>query len=225
MSKCIVFGDSIMKGLIYNEETKRLEPLQESCMNRLSQDGIPIINHSLFGATITKGIATFKRFSQEIAPGDLVLIEFGGNDCNFNWKAISDEPHLLHEPKTTITRFSEEYATLIRSVKDRGATPILLNLPPLDAPSFFKQIIKGSSASKIKNWLGDVHHIYRWQERYSLEVEALSRKWNCPMVDIRSALLDREPLQKLLCKDGMHPNKEGHKFIYEAIKKKLQTFF
>jgi lysophospholipase L1-like esterase len=37
------------------------------------------------------------------------------------------------------------------------------------------------------------------------------------LIEIRSAFLQKEDYTKLICLDGIHPNKEGHKVIAEKI--------
>lgn len=222
MSKYIVIGDSITKGIVYNSKTNRLEPLKESFINLVNESGKSVINHSVFGATINKGLSLFNRFKKEINAGDYLVLEFGGNDCNFNWKEISDDPESEHLPNTTIENFLLAYKSIIEQAKSLGAKPILLNLPPLHAPAFFKTITRGNCVSTIKDWLGDIYHVYRWQELYSLAVERIAMETDARLIDLRSTLLKRHRLEEVICEDGMHPNKTGHQLFattfLEAIK-------
>ena len=69
----------------------------------------------------------------------------------------------------------------------------------------------------ILHWLGGVDTIYRWQEMYNMKVLLLAQKLHVPVVDIRSAFLAQHGYQALLCEDGIHPNRKGHRFIYKTI--------
>ena len=64
---------------------------------------------------------------------------------------------------------------------------------------------------------GDANAIYRYQEKYSLAVERLARETDCPLVDLRSAFLEKRSLLPYLCEDGIHPNDAGQKLIHDAL--------
>ena len=36
---------------------------------------------------------------------DAVVVEYGGNDCSPDWKAVSEDPETLHPPRTTLADF------------------------------------------------------------------------------------------------------------------------
>ena len=52
---------------------------------------------------------------------------------------------------------------------------------------------------------------------YNMKVLLLAQKLHVPVVDIRSAFLAQHGYQALLCEDGIHPNRNGHRFIYKTI--------
>ena len=58
---------------------------------------------------------------------------------------------------------------------------------------------------------------FEWQEMYNMKVLLLAQKLHVPVVDIRSAFLAQHGYQALLCEDGIHPNRKGHRFIYKTI--------
>ncbi|MNI72971.1 hypothetical protein D3C73_1289420 [compost metagenome] len=37
------------------------------------------------------------------------------------------------------------------------------------------------------------------------------------MIDVRSAFLQQPDFTKFICLDGIHPNKEGHRIIYDKV--------
>lgn len=65
---------------------------------------------------------------------DIVLIEVGGNDCNFHWDEVAKNPEGDHEPIVPIERYLENVTQLVKQVQDKHITPFLLTLPPLDLP-------------------------------------------------------------------------------------------
>jgi hypothetical protein len=93
-----------------------------------------------------------------------------------------------------------------------------MSLPPLDAGRYFNWITRnGLSRENILRFLGDVGHIYRHQERYSIAVTNLAMEQRCHYIDVRDAYLAQRELGRLLCSDGIHPNDEGHRVIREAF--------
>ena len=85
--------------------------------------------------------------------GSYVVMEFGGNDCDFNWKEISENPDAEHKPNSEIKHFVMMYTELIKEIKDMGKMPVLLSLPPIDAKKYFLKISNGLNAENILKWM------------------------------------------------------------------------
>ena len=218
MSSICLFGDSIGKGVVLDTIRGRYMLLKNSFSALFSSNtGISIQNYSKFGCTVTTGKKIIERNQAKLSSFKYTILEFGGNDCDFDWEAISQNPDLHHTPKTELEQFESCYEEIIDFVTSIGSKPILLSLPPLDAKRYFAWISKDRNAGKILHWLGDVEHIYRWHEMYSLAVTRLAAIKNVPLLDIRSTFLRVRNYFGLLCDDGIHPNEEGHRFISGVI--------
>ncbi len=217
--KIIVSGDSISKGVIYDEIKMKYTILEENYVDLLRNklDGI-IYNTSRFGSTIIKGIQKLKTNIFKDKP-DVVLIEYGGNDCDFNWDEIAKNPEADHIPKTDFETFENTLLETINLVKENRGIPVLMNLPPLNADKYLDWISKNSPAAKtnILKWLGSVTKIYWWQERYNSVIVKIAEETKTLWIDIRGAFLHYPDFTKLLCIDGIHPNKDGHIVIADKI--------
>lgn len=108
-----------------------------------------------------------------------MVMDFGGNDCDFHWKEIAEDPTGDHQPNVPLPEFVELYREMIRRVRSHGIRPILTNLPPLDSERFFNWWCGDLDKEAVMRWLGDVGNIYVWQERYSRAVERLAREEMC----------------------------------------------
>ena len=98
---------------------------------------------------------------------DAAVIEFGGNDCNFDWQAISDDPDGEHHPNTLPHVFADTLRRMVALLRERGIRPILMTLPPIDAEKYFRFLVGDKlNAANILRWLGDKQRIYRFQEMY-----------------------------------------------------------
>ena len=220
ISSLCMFGDSVSKGVAYDAAMKKYIFLKESFVNIFSSiTGIAVDNYSKFGCTLKKGIKIVERYLPKLKDYDYTIFEFGGNDCNFNWKEISDDPDGIHLPQTPIDEFKSEYKDILYKVENSGANPVILNLPPLDAVKFFNWISRGNNPQNILKWLGDVDAIYRWHDGYNTAVCQVAEETGVPLIDIRSAFLQTPNYTDLLCDDGMHPNKSGHQLIAGIVEK------
>jgi Lysophospholipase L1 and related esterases len=219
-SVCI-FGDSVAKGVIFDRVKNKYSLLKESFANIVErQQNISILNFARFGCTVSMGSEILRRHENELGRFDYTILEFGGNDCDYNWIKVSEDPLASHLCNTPFPQFREKYMELISRIMQNGGRPVLLNLPPIDPKRYFRWISRGLNGKNILTFLGEVETIYRWQEMYSKEVERLASEENIPMIDIRSEFMKHKDYSRYLCADGIHPNEKGHLLISRAIQKK-----
>ena len=215
-----IYGDSVMKGIILDSESKRYSVMPPDNAKRLEEKyGLSIDNRSQMGSTLGK---VYPRIVYDVEHGvdfDTVLIEYGGNDCDFDWEEIAREPDCEHIPKTKLCDFKKKLTSLVELFSQNKVQPILMTLPPLHAARFFDWVSRnGASKENIVRWLGgDIQLIYRFQELYSNAVSAVAIKTGAMLIDVRSYFLDRHDYHKLICDDGIHPSVEGHKLIGKAF--------
>ena len=219
METITAFGDSVLKGVIYEDEHYKVA---DSSIQKICEEsfGITIENKARFGSTITKGESIFERNLDLIreSSGQYVVLEFGGNDCDFNWKEISEDPDRVHLPMSTIENFTVTYSAIISEIKKLGKIPVLLSLPPIDSARYFKHISKGLNGENIMKWMrNDKQYITNWHERYNIEIFKLAIANEVPVIDITSVFLEKKDYARYLCADGIHPNVKGQKLIADAI--------
>ena len=207
-----IWGDSLLQGVVLDEKQGKYSILENNCAASIAKKiGVSISNNSRFGCTAPKGMKSLSRALDTDTEFSAAVIEFGGNDCDFDWAQVAAAPQEEHVPKTPLDMFAKCYTDMIEAVKAKGIVPVLVSLPPLDAERYFAWITRnGVSGEKVLEWLGDVQHIYRWHERYSNTVSMLARKHGCHLVDVRDAFLSERRLGDLMCADGIHPNSRGH---------------
>ncbi|MCR5826682.1 MAG: SGNH/GDSL hydrolase family protein [Oscillospiraceae bacterium] len=213
-----IYGDSILKGVLYENGRYVLERgWQERLGERL---GLQVTNRSRFGSTLPRALKRIEADAQtEAAEGEYALLELGGNDCDYDWKAVSEAPEREHLCHTPPQQFADCCRRAIRVLRESGRTPLLSTLPPVHAERYLSFLCRGGlSRDNLVRFLGDVQHIYRWQESYSELVEQLSREEDTPLIDLRRPFLqDSRPLDALLCSDGIHPSRQGQELLYQAV--------
>jgi lysophospholipase L1-like esterase len=215
----MLYGDSILKGVVYDESKCKYTVLEKSFGNILQDRLKGVVNNAArFGNTIIRGTSKLQNEVKKNNP-DIVLIEFGGNDCDFNWEEVAENPSGDHVPKTDFNVFEKMLRSMIESLDKVNIVPVLLTLPPIDADRYFKWVSRNSAAmgSSILEWLGSVNKIYWWQERYNSIVLSLAQETRTRWIDIRSAFLRYPDYTRLICVDGIHPNEWGHTVIAEKI--------
>lgn len=221
-----IWGDSLLQGVVLDEAQGRYSILENNCAAALAKKiGITVNNNSRFGCTAPKGMKSLTKALESDVEFSAAIIEFGGNDCDFRWEDIAAAPNTDHDPKTPLKQFINCYSDMITALKAKGVTPVLVSLPPLDAERYFDWITRGGlSRENILKWLGDVQHIYRWHERYSLAVSAMARKFSCHLVDVRDAFLSERDYSKLMCLDGIHPNQQGHALMESVFEEYAREY-
>ncbi len=218
-TKYLITGDSISKGVIYDETRSKYIILEDNYVSLLqSKLKGAVRNTARFGNTLFKGLGNLKRDILKDKP-DIVLIEYGGNDCDFHWNEIADNPDAEHNPKTDFNLFEKMLRETIDFLKSQQITPILMNLPPLNAENYFKWVSQNNQVSEanIMQWLGSVTKIYWWQERYNSTIVKVAESTKTRIIDVRSAFLQHPDFTKFICLDGIHPNKEGHRLISDKV--------
>lgn len=215
-----VWGDSILKGIVLDELTGAYRVLPNNCVSRFAeQTKSEITNHASFGMTTVKAYERILRSVERNPPqkDDIVLVEFGGNDCDYHWEEISLRPDDYHEPKTPISVFGSKMQSIIDIFRDFGISPVLMTLPPLDPNRYFEWISRGLDGSNILKWLHDVNKIYRWQEAYNDIIIQTAKENGLRLINVRKSFLVSDHYTDLICKDGIHPNANGHETIYNSL--------
>ncbi|NLE19225.1 MAG: SGNH/GDSL hydrolase family protein [Clostridiales bacterium] len=210
-----LYGDSIGRGVAYDEARGRYHYLRDGFDRLMEKEGlVRFLNHSRFGATAREGLEELEKLTGLDA--DAVVVEYGGNDCSPDWKAVSEDPETLHPPRTTLADFEDILARFVRKIRGLGKIAVLVTPPPLVAERFVPWVSKGLDENAILRFLGDTHHVYRWQEQYALSVHQVARQTRSRLFDLRAWFLKERDLGSLYCADGMHPNQKGHALIARA---------
>ena len=217
--KIMLCGDSISKGVTYDEDRKKYITLSDNFASIVqSKLDATIYNCGKFGNTLVRGISRIGKDLFKFQP-NIVVVEFGGNDCDFKWDEVAANPKEKHQPATDCDKFYDLLKNLVESLQKKNIVPVLLTIPPIDAERYFNWISKNSVAigDKITSWLGSVSKIYWWQERYNSAITSVAIECHINCIDTREAFLRTPDFRRLICADGIHPNEEGHRVIASKI--------
>ena len=211
--KLVALGDSIIKGVLVQSEGEHSrysladKSIVECCAEKLGGESL---NLGKMGCTIEAGERILDRFADKFAGANYVLLECGGNDSDYDWKAIAEAPDSEHVSKTPIEVFESVYERVVNKVKELGAIPLVLSLPPMDAQRYFEFFSAGWSQEKKDNvlrWLGgSTNTIMSGHELYNLATMRVAQRTGAQWIDVTSGLLKNNHYRDYLCDDGIHPN-------------------
>lgn len=186
-----------------------------------AESGIQIHNYARFGCTIRKAIRWIRRDCEESGkPEDSVVLEFGGNDCDYDWARISQNPVLRIQCKTPPEEFAALYREALALIRQSGRRPVAMTLPPIHSLRYLNFVCKnGLLKENLLRWLGDAGAIGRRQRLYSELALQVAREEQAEVIDLRAAFpQDETALAELLCEDGIHPNQKGQARILNEIR-------
>lgn len=224
MKKICLFGDSISKGVIIDEIHNRYTMTKKSFANLVSgrEGWMELSNFSMLGCTIEKGRSLIVRHKKAVEDCDIMVLEYGGNDCDFCWEEIAAEPNREHQPKTPLDSFLEDYRDIIDGLHSAGKKVVMINLPPIVQGKYFDWVSRGLNQDNILRWLGGTPDtIYKYHEGYNQRICQLASRYDIPLIDIRSAFLEQGDYSGFICEDGIHPNENGHALIARTIESEL----
>ena len=171
-----------------------------------------------------QGLESFEHM--QIEPGSYCVIQFGGNDCNLDWDAVSDEPDIFHDGRVPLNEFKKNLIRFVREAKERQLKPVLVTPLALMSDRYYRWVSRERNAAHILHYLqDDPESISRWQERYANMVREVAVREDCLLKDVRNWMLSRLDYPSLICMDGIHPNENGHAVLAEIVDEHCRNMF
>lgn len=185
-----IFGDSTAWGAWDMEKGGWANRLWFYVAKREDPDYVEIYNCSISGGTTETILERFEK-EAEIRGADALIFQTGGNDASYHLES--------GEFMVTIEKFKEN----IQKIIDR-ANKITSNIVFMD--------LKNCDESKTMPvpWI-PICYANENIQKYSRIMEEVCLENKIPFLDVR--LLNNEDFD-----DGLHPNSEGHRKIFEKVK-------
>ena len=171
MKNLVIFGDSIPKGIIYEDgRIKRAKICAVDILNNYYKfDNVK--NYSVYGQTLAR-LMSKGTIDEYLKTVDRSAINFaaiciGGNDADYDWRTIATKQNEFHLQLTPIGDYAAMLDSAVKKLLSSGHKVFLLTLPPVYSQLYFSNVIsKIADGDSIMRFLsGDVSNIYRRQLR------------------------------------------------------------
>lgn len=222
--KIVVFGDSILKGVITTPETTSLFDVTENNSLSLAQKELnfELDNRSIYGNIISKAQSKFNKWLEKDGTADICIIEFGDNDSDYDWTQIDQNPEGNFSKKTTEEDFVRILDEMVKACKARKIIPLLATAPALVPERWINTISKNLNKENILKFLNnDINQLLKNQEDYANLLLKYAKENDIICVDFRNQLLKETNYGDLICIDGIHPNEKGYKIMSKIWIEKL----
>ena len=226
-NQIVVWGDSIMRGLVLDSKTHKYSLLNgNSSISGLEHDlTISVKNLAFCGMDSKKGLEKMAKNITKIEPGTVAFIGFGGNDVDHPWMKIAEEPEKEHNSNVPLKNFEENIRNMVLLSRQRGLIPVLITLPPIHSRRYFNWFCQNiPNKDNILKWLGDIELIHKTHAAYSAIISKVAENLNCHLIDIRRAFMEKKDFKEYLCDDGIHPNQEGHNLMRQVYVNYMRGF-
>jgi len=226
-TKMIFYGDSIIRGKTWPQNSLVSFDTENNfvkyCQSYLDSLDMEIINKGKNG--LTSDIAC-KELDNEVVkhnPNYLVL-EIGGNDCNFNWKEVNKNPYLNHPPALSINDLATNLNSIIDRLRENFITVILLTPPPLDEKKYLK-LLNQSFGNNIDFFIKTKGGIAAWHKKYVEKIRTVALEREIFLIDIYGEFEKADSQEHLVSLDGLHPTEKGYQLMAKKFVGSLGNFF
>ncbi|MBP3741981.1 MAG: SGNH/GDSL hydrolase family protein [Treponema sp.] len=216
----VVFGDSILKGVVTIPESKNLFDVTENDSLSLAQKelGFELDNRSIYGNITSKGLVKLQKYLEKGGHADLCVIEFGSNDCDYDWNIFTPGAQLPAfdsiPPKVPMNDYLTNLEAMVNLCRKHKITPVIMNLIPYICDKWFKTIAKGHDQAAILQFLGgSADTLGKNQEKYYKALMDFVSKKGLQLIDVWKLFSGLEKPEDFMCDDGIHPNEEGYKLL------------
>ena len=206
--KIVVFGDSILKGVITIPNSGKLFDTTENDSLSLAQKelGFELDNRSIYGNITSKGLVKLQKFFEKGGEADFCIIEFGSNDCDYDWGTLVQ--------KVPLAEYLENLTAMVKLCREHKVTPLMMGLIPYVCDDWYQTIIKGQNEAAILDFLGGSSETLGKNQLIYKDAQAdFVQKNNVQFLDPWTIF---EGHKELMCYDGIHPNEKGYELLSKA---------
>ena len=216
MDRVTIFGDSVMKGVLYDAETGRYH-IRRHDLGQVRQSSF-----ARMGAVTPEVLAELRLRLTRPLEGAPVLLGVGGNDSDFDWDAVSAHPEQPHGPRVPLDETLAAWQECVSFIRAMGGRPVAVTCIPIHPVRYFDFAAKDRDEGALLAVLGEKTNMGHYGELYSLALRDLAGRLEVPLADARSAFLREMDYARLFCADGIHPSVAGYELMDQVLRQSLR---
>ncbi len=223
MRQIICLGDSVTRGISFVRGRMRIMKENYPALLQGSVGSWAVVlNRGVFNDN-SDGLV--ERLSSDVlaAHPDIVLIEIGGNDCNFHWDEVAKRPDETHESIVPLERYVDNIRALAARIREGGAQPVFMNILPLDPVRYYRHIYSAYGKS-IAHWIALCGGIAYWHDMYNQNLVRLLSSMGVKMIQVREEFEQSGNPAELISDDGIHPTVSGYRLMSQVVADQLAAF-
>ncbi|MFD1677400.1 SGNH/GDSL hydrolase family protein [Alicyclobacillus fodiniaquatilis] len=216
--RIVCAGDSLTRGVTFVHDRPRIVRDNYPSLLQAALRGekkVEVLNRGAFNDNSDTLLARLDKDVLALQP-DVVLVEIGGNDCNFRWGEVAASPEANHQPYVPLRRYIDNVTNLVKRIRDIGATPIFLTLVPLDPVRYYQYLAK-AFGKQIAHWIALCGGIEYWHTGYHHALRQRLRELQVSEIDVREQDGQVVNWQDMLSEDGIHLTASGYQALSRVV--------
>jgi len=196
-----VIGDSLLKGIIYNENKNIYNVLENNCISLLEEESnLNINNYSICGLNIDNLNKYFKLVLNK-SKDEIIILEIGSD--SFEQDLLTND----FKPLYTIGKFNRILKKIIKTTKKENRNIVLTTIPYISNSKFYRFV---SGKKGVRNQKG-ILEINNFIEEINNLIKKLSKKYNVLLIDLNRGINSYD--EDLYSIDGKYLSSKGHKIL------------
>jgi len=186
--------------------------------------GIEICNYAMPTFTTERVLDWAQSTMERVAAPDFVIIECGGNDCDYDWKTLVESEGKVIRHRRSLEQFKKDYENLIRFFHGMRIPVIAAITPHISTPKYLLHL--QNVDERIKNlgeFLPTVKQMRMEYKTYEDQMYAIAKQYKCDIIELQEYFEPLERPEEFFSSDGMHPNEKGYALIGNSFKKYFQA--
>ena len=196
-----VIGDSLLKGIIYNEDKNIYNVLENNCISLLEEENnLNINNYSICGLNINNLNKYFNLVLNK-SKDEIIILEIGSD--SFEQDLLTND----FKPLYTIGKFNRILKNIIKMSKKDNRNIVLTTIPYISNNKFYRFV---SDKKGVRNQKG-ILEINNFIEEINDLIKKISRKYNVLLIDLNRGINSYD--EDLYSVDGKYLSSKGHKIL------------
>lgn len=221
-----IFGDSLMRSVMPERAGDYHANEYIGFPEMEKEYGITIKNYAMPTFTTERVLMWAKAtMERELAAGnipDAVIIECGGNDCDFDWKFFVESEGERYEHRCSLEKFSRDYRELISLFIEKGISVIVAAAPHIATEKYLDYIKNADeNIKRLEEKLPKPDEMRALYLEYEKQMFLAAEEADCDVIWLQEYFEELDNPAKYFSADGMHPNVQGYELIGKSFRNYL----